>query len=171
MAPLCSDSARDHASANERQGSLENRLESNEKLTKEHIASEPTCQTSDDEPQTSDAEPMICDDDARKVFCPNLPMDIEDWELQTLFGTYGKVMNTKIIDGEPPGVSMCAFITYETEDFAKAAIQRIHAENPYDVYKIRRFEVWRKESGRGVDGGDCLSTSRPSQPREEDLGR
>ena len=71
------------------------------------------------------------EDDARvfKVFAADLSIDIQEDELQTIFGSHGKVMDVKIIDDRPPGSSKCAFVTYETEDAAKSANQMLSDAN------------------------------------------
>ena len=68
------------------------------------------------------------EDDARvfKVFVADLSIDIQEDELQTIFGSHGKVMDVKIMDYH--GSSKCAFVTYETEDAAKSANQMMNDE-------------------------------------------
>lgn len=99
------------------------------------------------------------DDDLRKVFVGNLPGDIREDEVKLIFNTYGQVTDVKIIDGKPPGVQKCAFVSYETEQGAKAAIQVLH-----NVYKFRveAEKPIRVEYTRGAGGGGG---------RERDAGR
>lgn len=61
--------------------------------------------------------------DQKKVFAGNLPMDIREDEVRTIFGTYGTITDVTIIDGKPPGSNKCAFVSYDADQGAATAIQ------------------------------------------------
>eukprot|EP00444_Apocalathium_aciculiferum_P063129 CAMPEP_0183608872 /NCGR_PEP_ID=MMETSP0371-20130417/184178_1 /TAXON_ID=268820 /ORGANISM="Peridinium aciculiferum, Strain PAER-2" /LENGTH=389 /DNA_ID=CAMNT_0025820999 /DNA_START=26 /DNA_END=1194 /DNA_ORIENTATION=+ len=93
--------------------------------------------------------------DESKVFVGQLPMDIREDEVRTIFGTYGQVTDVKIIDGKPVGSQKCAFVGYEAEEGARVAIQVLH-----DVYRFRtdsskpiRVEFCKGKGGSRDAGG------------------
>merc|ERR1712096_310384 len=65
--------------------------------------------------------------DATKVFVGNLPEDIRDDELESVFKTYGEVEKVDVLRKD----RVCAFVKYITEDGAAAAIEVLN-----DVYKF-----------------------------------
>jgi len=82
-------------------------------------------------------------------------MDIRDEELQTIFSTYGQVVDVKVIDGKPVGTQKCAFIGYADQTSAKTAIELLS-----NVYKFRpnaekpiRVEFTKGGGGAGGGGG------------------
>lgn len=94
-------------------------------------------------------------EDEKKLFVGRLPYDIMDDEIRMIFGTYGKVQDVHIMPGQGgQGDRRCAFVTYETVDGAKAAIQVLD-----NIYKFRedaqdpiRVSVARPR-GSGKKGG------------------
>lgn len=75
-------------------------------------------------------------EDERKLFVGKLPSDIQKDEIQMVFNTYGRVVDVYLIDGtrQKPGQEpqRCAFVTYETSEAAKVAMQVLN-----DVYRFR----------------------------------
>jgi len=71
------------------------------------------------------------DYDPRKVFCPNLSYDLEDWELQIVFGPHGEIIDTKIME-HVSGFSKCVIVTYRDSASASAAEQMLR-----EWYEIR----------------------------------
>mmetsp|Transcript_47016 Transcript_47016/g.151049 ORF Transcript_47016/g.151049 Transcript_47016/m.151049 type:complete len:216 (+) Transcript_47016:132-779(+) len=72
-------------------------------------------------------------EDPRKLFVGQLPNDITEDEVRTVFTTYGPVSDVHIMDGKPPGTQKCGFVTYEAEQSAKTAVDLLN-----DTYKFRQ---------------------------------
>eukprot|EP00397_Hematodinium_sp_SG-2012_P041345 GEMP01045511.1.p2 GENE.GEMP01045511.1~~GEMP01045511.1.p2 ORF type:complete len:159 (+),score=38.24 GEMP01045511.1:417-893(+) len=82
-------------------------------------------------------KPVEEPDNGTKLFVGNLPCDIDEGAMQTVFGSYGKVQAIALMkaeSGENSGQA-CAFVVYETEYEAKTAINTLH-----EKYEIRPGE-------------------------------
>lgn len=90
--------------------------------------------------------------DTRNLFVGQLPMDITEDEIRTVFNTYGSVQDVNIIDGKPAGTHKCAFVKYDSEEAGRTAIQVLH-----HVYKFRHDSEKPInvdcQKPRGKDGG------------------
>jgi len=99
---------------------------------------------------SSSFRPGEASEDA-KVFVGNLPMDIQEHEIRTIFGTYGSVVDVKIIDGKPPGASKCAFVGFSDSKSSRTAMELLH-----NVYKFRpdsERPIRVESTNRGNHGG------------------
>jgi RNA recognition motif-containing protein len=67
-----------------------------------------------------------------KLFVGRLPEDIRADEIEMIFNTYGKVAEVHLLAIKGPNEPRAAFVTYETAEAAKIAIQVLD-----DVYKFR----------------------------------
>lgn len=118
----------------------------------------------------------------RKLFVGKLPNDIHEDEIRMVFNTYGRVTDAHIMDGsrQRPGQEpqRCAFVTYETAEAARVAIQVLN-----DVYRFREdapepinVSIARPRgsggAGKGSNGkaGPCGWSNGPSHDRGSSRG-
>lgn len=73
-------------------------------------------------------------EDEKKLFVGKLPQDIHEDEIRMIFNTYGPTADVHLmnVEKQQPGQDRCAFVTYETAEAAKVAIQVLNG-----VYKFR----------------------------------
>lgn len=73
-------------------------------------------------------------EDDRKLFVGKLPQDIHEDEIRMIFNTYGRTTDVHLMNQsqQQPGQDRCAFVTYETPEAAKVAMQVLNG-----VYKFR----------------------------------
>ena len=63
---------------------------------------------------------------AKKLFVGNLPFTMTDDSLMQIFSAYGKVISANVVFDKFSHRSKCfAFVEFETEDEAKAAMQAL----------------------------------------------
>lgn len=67
-----------------------------------------------------------------KLFVGNLPSDISDEDMRTVFSTYGHVTDVHIMTGRSKSGAACAFVHYDDVVSAEQAIQTLNR-----AYKIR----------------------------------
>eukprot|EP00927_Polykrikos_kofoidii_P026274 TRINITY_DN2342_c0_g1_i1.p1 TRINITY_DN2342_c0_g1~~TRINITY_DN2342_c0_g1_i1.p1 ORF type:complete len:397 (-),score=71.93 TRINITY_DN2342_c0_g1_i1:45-1163(-) len=95
-------------------------------------------------------------EDERELFVGRLPDDIKEDEVRLIFNTYGKVADVRLMPRqEGPKDMRTAFVTYETIQGGKAAVQVLH-----NVYRFRtdaqdpiRVSVAKPRGGKGKDSG------------------
>lgn len=120
-------------------------------------------------------------DDEKKLFVGRLPANIRDDEIRLIFNTYGRVADVHIMGTTRPGHSgeeqRGAFVTYETLQGARAAVQVLD-----NVYKFREdssepihVSVARpkrdgKDGGKGGKGSDSYYDQR-NNGRHDDYNK
>ena len=68
-----------------------------------------------------------------RIFINNLPLDITDEDLSTMFSTYGKVVSAKVITDADSGESRgFGFIEMSTTYEGKTAIEELNGQNLRD---------------------------------------
>mmetsp|Transcript_52302 Transcript_52302/g.149099 ORF Transcript_52302/g.149099 Transcript_52302/m.149099 type:complete len:120 (+) Transcript_52302:62-421(+) len=97
-------------------------------------------------------------DDERKLFVGKLPQDIHEDEIRMIFNTYGRTTDVHLmpVSQQQPGQDRCAFVSYETAEAAKVAMQVLNG-----VYKFREDATesinvniaFRRTKGGGGGGG------------------
>jgi len=87
---------------------------------------------------------------ANKVFAGNLPSDLTEDELSSVFGTYGKLEKCILLPAKPDQKGRAALILYEERESAETAIKLLN-----DVYKFRTDseEPIHVKWGRDKDDG------------------
>mmetsp|Transcript_19181 Transcript_19181/g.54686 ORF Transcript_19181/g.54686 Transcript_19181/m.54686 type:complete len:397 (+) Transcript_19181:2-1192(+) len=70
--------------------------------------------------------------DPRKVFVGQLPADITEDEIRTIFKTYGEVTSVYLVDGKGGTPGKVAFVEYESPQGAQQSIAALN-----DTYKFR----------------------------------
>jgi len=101
----------------------------------------------------------VMGDDERKLFVGKLPQDIHEDEIRMIFNTYGRTTDVHLMsqNQQQPGQDRCAFVTYETPEAAKVAMQVLNG-----VYKFREdadepinvgIAFRRDGKGKGKGGG------------------
>lgn len=90
-----------------------------------------------------------------KLFVGNLPSDLTNEEVQSVFATYGNCTDCHIMGGKATSGQACAFIVYEDADAAESAISALN-----NVYSFREDGTppvtvsWARQGGGKGGGGD-----------------
>jgi len=98
-------------------------------------------------------------DDGFKVFVGDLPGDVAQEELQTVFGTYGEVKSIHLMAPHARTGQRCALLFYAKQESAEDAIKVLNG-----IYKIREDAenpikvAWAKE--KHAAGGDGAGAGR-----------
>mmetsp|Transcript_3185 Transcript_3185/g.7487 ORF Transcript_3185/g.7487 Transcript_3185/m.7487 type:complete len:441 (-) Transcript_3185:51-1373(-) len=96
-----------------------------------------------------------------KLFVGNLPADISEEDMRTVFSTYGMVTDVHIMTGRSQSGAACAFVHYADQMSADQAIAalnktykiRIDAVDPITVAYARTESARQNGAGRGGNGG------------------
>ena len=65
-----------------------------------------------------------------RIFINNLPLDITDEDLETMFSAYGKVLSAKVVTDADSGESRgFGFVEMSTVQEGKTAIEELNGQN------------------------------------------
>lgn len=92
--------------------------------------------------------------EGHKLFVGDLPADVSKDELQTIFSTYGEVINIHLMSPHPRSGERCAFVFYTTAESAEDSIKvlnglyriRVDADHPI---KVEWAKEKHTEKGKG----------------------
>mmetsp|Transcript_61346 Transcript_61346/g.182741 ORF Transcript_61346/g.182741 Transcript_61346/m.182741 type:complete len:352 (+) Transcript_61346:60-1115(+) len=114
--------------------------------------------------------------DPRKLFVGKLPQDIHEDEIRMIFNTYGRTSDVHLMSTHQqlPGQDRCAFVTYETPEAAKVAMQVLNG-----VYRFREEApepinvgpAFRRNSKGGDKGGGKGPGFDRGGDRPRDVGK
>lgn len=117
-------------------------------------------------------------EDEKRLFVGRLPLDIKPEEIKVVFNTYGVVSDVHILEGSRDipgsGPQRVAFVSYETGEAAKVAVQVLNK-----VYKFREdapepvdVSIARPRGGKdgGKGGGDSYGGGKGYSDKGYDKG-
>ncbi|MFO7303237.1 MAG: RNA-binding protein [Acidobacteriota bacterium] len=95
-----------------------------------------------------------------KLYVGNLAFSTEEGAIQDLFAEAGPVQSVSLVRDRATGQSRgFAFVEMETEEGARAAIERFH-EMPFEGRRLTVNEA-RPQAPRGAFGGNGGGSGRP----------
>jgi len=100
-----------------------------------------------------------------KLFVGNLPSDLSNEDVQSVFATYGNCTDVHIMAGKATSGQSCAFVVFDDADAANSAVSALH-----NVYSFREdgsppvTVSWARQGG-GKGAGGPAATQYASTPQ------
>merc|ERR1712048_326141 len=103
-------------------------------------------------------------DSMDNLFVGDLPADIDEAMLQSVFGPYGQIVSLKLLPQPGPNGKRCALLRFKTHEEAKWVVENLNGNMPQGLSEPIKVSFKTSPGGGGFEGGKGFSGPAQGPP-------